>query len=136
MELSFTYGYGCCVFQHNICGNQLKAPDCISDSSNFLSLECLASLRCPLVSASSKDASSGVHCREVAEKSGKGAPLGDLNKYPLFFFFFFFLCNGPNVATLLLPSFFRSGPKMAALLLHPFFVVAQIWLLGHISSCN
>ena len=52
------------------------------DSLNFLSLECLASLRCPPVSASFEDAIVGVHCREVEEESGRGAPLGDLNEHP------------------------------------------------------
>ena len=40
LELFFPYGYGYCVFEHNICGNQLEGPDCTSDSLNFLSLQC------------------------------------------------------------------------------------------------
>ena len=84
----------------------------------FFSLECLASLRCPPVLASSKDGDAKVHCREVVEESDRGSPLGDLNEHPFFFFFF---CNGPNVVAFLLPHF---------------SVVARIWLIGHISSCN
>ena len=38
LELSFTCGYG----------DQLEVLDCTPDSSNFLSLKCFASLRCPL----------------------------------------------------------------------------------------
>ena len=85
LELSFTYGCGCCVFKHNICAYQLQVPDCMPDSPNFLSLECLASLRCSLVLASSEGEVAGVHCREVVEESSRGAPLGDLNKHHFFF---------------------------------------------------
>ena len=103
------------MFKHNICGDQLEVPDCTPDSPNFLSLECFVSLRCPPALASSEDAVAEEHHGEVVEEFGRGALLGDLNEHPLFFFFF---CNGPNVATLLLP---------------PFSVVAPIWPLGHIS---
>ena len=41
-----------------------------------------AGLKCPPVSASSKDAAVGVHSREVAEEPEKGAPVGDLNGTP------------------------------------------------------
>ena len=47
LDPSFTYGCGSCVFKHNICGDQLEVPDCMFDSPDFLSLECLATLRCP-----------------------------------------------------------------------------------------
>ena len=104
LELSFTYGYGRCVLKHNICEDQLEIPDCTPDSPNFLSPEFFASLRCPPILASYEDAAAGVHRREVAEESSRGATLGDLNGHPLSFFPFFF-CNGPNVATLILPHF-------------------------------
>ena len=66
------------------------------DSPNFLSPECLTSLRCPPVSAFSEDMAAGVHCREVVEEFSRGARLEDLNEHPLFlllsfFVFFFFL---------------------------------------------
>ena len=35
----FNYGYGCCVFAHNICGSQLVVPDGMPDTSKTLSLE-------------------------------------------------------------------------------------------------
>ena len=44
----FPCGCGCCVFKHNICGNQLEVPDYTLESPNSLSLECFAGLRCPL----------------------------------------------------------------------------------------
>ena len=27
LELIFAYGYGCCVFKHNICGDHLDVPN-------------------------------------------------------------------------------------------------------------
>ena len=60
------------------------------DSLNFLSPKCLASFRCPIVLAFSEDAAAGVHRREVAEESGRGAPLGDLKEHPLFLLLYFF----------------------------------------------
>ena len=66
LEPSFTCGYGCFVFKHDICGDQSEVPDCMFEFPNFLSLKCFASLRCPLVLASSEDATVGVHHREVA----------------------------------------------------------------------
>ena len=91
LEPSFTYGYGCCVFKHDICGDQPKVPDCMpggnqpevsncmSDSLNFLSPEHLASLRCPPASATSEDTATRVHRREVAEEPERGVVVGDLS---------------------------------------------------------
>ena len=87
LELSFTCGYGRCVFKHDIGGDQLEVLDYTPESPNFLSLECFASLRCPPILASFEDTDAGVHRREVAEESGRGAPLGGLNGHPLFHFF-------------------------------------------------
>ena len=67
LEPSFTYGCGCYVFKHNICGDQLEVPDCAPDSPNFLFPECVAGLRCLLVRVSSGDKAAGEHRREVAE---------------------------------------------------------------------
>ena len=35
----FNYGYGCCVFAHNICGSQTEVPDGMPDTSKPLSSE-------------------------------------------------------------------------------------------------
>ena len=59
LEPFFPYGCGYCVFEHNICGNQLEGLDCTSDSPNVLSLECFAGLRCFPVLESSEDAAAG-----------------------------------------------------------------------------
>ena len=47
LELIFTYGYGCCVFKHNICGDQPKVLDGMPDSSDPLPLEFFANPGCP-----------------------------------------------------------------------------------------
>ena len=39
LEAIFAYGYGCCVFKHNICGDHLEVPEGMPDSANPLSLE-------------------------------------------------------------------------------------------------
>ena len=91
------------------------------DPLSFLSSECFTGLGCPPVLASFEDAVAGMYRREVAEELGRGAPLRDLNGTSTYSFSFYFFHNDPNMAALLLPQF---------------FVVAPIWPLGHISSCN
>ena len=48
LEPSFTYGCGCNVFKHNICGDQLEVLDRTPDSPNFLSPECIEGFGAPL----------------------------------------------------------------------------------------
>ena len=79
LELFFAYGYGCCVFKQDICGDQPEVPYGMPNSSNFLPPECFASPRCPPISTSYEDVVAEVHCREVAEEPERGAPVGDLN---------------------------------------------------------
>ena len=43
----FNYGYGCCVFTHNICGSKPQIPDGIPDPSVPLTQESFANLCCP-----------------------------------------------------------------------------------------
>ena len=54
LQMSFSYGYGCYAFKHDIFGDQPEVPDCTPNSPKFLSLECFTSIRCPLVSAFSE----------------------------------------------------------------------------------
>ena len=51
----FNYGYGCCVFTHNICGNKPQIPDGMPDPSVLLTLEFFANPRCPLSIAPALD---------------------------------------------------------------------------------
>ena len=43
----FNYGYGCCVFTHNICGSKPQILDGMSDPSVPLTPEFFANPRCP-----------------------------------------------------------------------------------------
>ena len=43
----FSYGYGCCVFKHNICGDQPKVPDGMHDSFDPFQREFFEKPRCP-----------------------------------------------------------------------------------------
>ena len=47
LEVIFAYGYGCCMFKHNICGSQPEVLDDMLDSTNLLLQEFFANLRCP-----------------------------------------------------------------------------------------
>ena len=49
LELIFSYGYGCCVFKHNICGDQLEVLDGMPDSFDPLPPEFFMNPRCPLI---------------------------------------------------------------------------------------
>ena len=46
-DVIFNYGYGYCVFAHNICGSQPEVPDGMSDMSKPVSLEFFIDPRCP-----------------------------------------------------------------------------------------
>ena len=54
LELIFAYGYGCCVFKHNICGDQPKVPDGMPDSSDLLPSEFFANPKCPKASVTTE----------------------------------------------------------------------------------
>ena len=47
LKLIFSYGYGCCVFKHNICGDQPEVPDGMPDSPDPLPQNFFANPRCP-----------------------------------------------------------------------------------------
>ena len=79
LELFFAYGYGCCVFKYNICGDQPKVLDGMPDSANPLPPEFFVSPRCPLVPTSSEVAVAEVHHRGAAEEPERSGPVGDLN---------------------------------------------------------
>ena len=46
-DTQFNYGYGCCVFTHNICGRKPQIPDGMPDPSVPLTPEFFANPRCP-----------------------------------------------------------------------------------------
>ena len=48
LEMIFNYGYRCCVFKHNICGDDLEVSDGMLDSSDLLPPDFFANLSVPL----------------------------------------------------------------------------------------
>ena len=77
LEVIFAYGYGCCVFKHNICGDQLEVPDGMPDSSDPLSPDFFVSPKCPPVLAATRDTTFEVHPSKVAKGPEGNAPVGD-----------------------------------------------------------
>ena len=53
-ELIFFYGYRCCMFKHNIRGDQQEVPDGMLDSSDPLHPEFFMNPRCLLVLAATE----------------------------------------------------------------------------------
>ena len=68
MELIFAYGYECCMFKHNICGDQPEVPDGMPDSSNPYPLKCFANPRCPSVLAATDATTSGLDQSEATKE--------------------------------------------------------------------
>ena len=54
LELIFAYGYGCCAFKHNICGDHPKVSDGMPDSSDPLPSEFFMDSRCTSVLVAAK----------------------------------------------------------------------------------
>ena len=51
LELIFAYGYGCCMFKNNICGDRPEILDGMLDSANPLPPEFFVNPRFPSASA-------------------------------------------------------------------------------------
>ena len=64
LEVIFSYGYGCCAFKHNICGDLLKVPDHMPDSIP-LPLKFFANPKCLSVLAAIEDMTAKLHLSEV-----------------------------------------------------------------------
>ena len=72
LELIFAYGDGCCLFKHNICGEQLEVSDGMPDSSDLLPLEFFANLECPSTLVATE-----VDQSEVTKEPEKSASAGN-----------------------------------------------------------
>ena len=70
LDVIFAYGYGCCVFKHNICGEHPEVSDGMADSVDPLPLEFFTNPGCPLVQA-------------VAEATRIEVPLSEMTKEPM-----------------------------------------------------
>ena len=94
LELIFAYSYRCCMFKHNICGDQLEVPNGMPDSSDPLPLKFFVSPKCPQFQQPLRPQQP----RRIKAKQQGGqrnsrgvVSLGILLEHLKFFFFFFFL---------------------------------------------
>ena len=72
MEQIFAYGYGCCEFKHNICGDRPRIPDGMLDSTDPLSPEFVANLGFPLAPTAVEAKAVEVHLGEAAKDPVEG----------------------------------------------------------------
>ena len=77
LELIFAYGYGCCIFKHNICGDHPEVPNGMPDSSNPLNLEFFVDPRCPLAPTSTEATIAVMDQSEAVKEPERSAPTGD-----------------------------------------------------------
>ena len=75
LEAIFAYGYECCVFKHNICGDHLEVPKGMSDSADPMSSEFFVNPGCPFIQA-------------VAEATSTEASPSEMTKEPMEVFTF------------------------------------------------
>ena len=74
------YNYGCCMFKHNICSDQLEVPDGMPDSCYPLPLEFFVNPKCLLVPAATKASTTEADQSEAigrAEKLKRNGPVED-----------------------------------------------------------
>ena len=89
LELIFAYGYGCCMFKHNIYDDQPKVLEGMPDSSDPLPSKFFANPRCPPVPAATKATTTKVDQSKATEEPESS--LGILFEHIKFLFFPFFL---------------------------------------------
>ena len=77
LEVIFAYGYGCCIFKHNICGDRLKVPKGMRDSADPLPLEFIVNPECPLVQAATEATMTEVPLNETAKEPVEIAAVED-----------------------------------------------------------
>ena len=77
LEVIFTYGYGCCVFKHNICGDHPNVLDGMPDCSVPLPLEFFVNPRCPPVPTATEDTEVGAHPRKATKELEENASARD-----------------------------------------------------------
>ena len=64
LQQIFAYGYRCCTFKHNICGDQPEILNGMLDSTGPLPLEFLANLGCPPAPTAIEAKAAEVHLGE------------------------------------------------------------------------
>ena len=79
LELLFAYGYGCCVFKHNICGDQPEVLDGMPDSFDPLPLEFFANPRCLPTPTTTEVTAVEVDKSEATKEPEKSTSTGNQN---------------------------------------------------------
>ena len=85
LELIFAYVYGCCVFKHNICGDQPEVPNSMLDSSSPLPLKFFMNSRCPPTPASTEATTIEAEQSKSVEKAKEpkmSTPIEDFIRTP------------------------------------------------------
>ena len=77
LEVIFAYGYGCCVFKYNICGDQPDVLDGMLDSVDPLSPEFFMSPKCPSAQATTEDTTVEACPGAVAKEPEENTFVGD-----------------------------------------------------------
>ena len=94
LELIFAYSYGCCMFKHNIYGEQPKILNDMPNSSDPLSLEFFVNPMCPSTpTATEVDQSEAAGKAEELERSAPTKDFDGESKFLLsllYFFYFYF----------------------------------------------
>ena len=79
LELIFSYGYGCCMFKHNICGDQLEVLDDMPNSSDSLPLDFFVNPMRPPTPTAIETKVDQSEVAGKAEELERSAPTGEFN---------------------------------------------------------
>ena len=77
LELIFAYGYKCCVFKHNICGNHPEVLDGMPDSSNPLPPQFFVNPKCLQAPIATEATTAEVDQSKAAKESKRSASTED-----------------------------------------------------------
>ena len=77
LEVIFAYGYGCCVFKHNICGYHPEVLEGMPDSFDLLLLEFFVNPSCPPVQAAAEATTTNASSSEAVKESMEVAAAED-----------------------------------------------------------
>ena len=86
MEVIFSYGYGCCVFKHNIYGDYPKVPQGMPDSTDPLPPKFFVNPSCAPIQAATEATTTEVPLNEATKKLVEIVATEDHGRlYSLFF---------------------------------------------------
>ena len=82
-DVLFNYGYGCCVFTHNIYGSKPQIPDGMSNPSIPLTPEFFANPRCPPGTSAAAPALDPVVVSREGRSENSSAAAGEETTLPM-----------------------------------------------------